>query len=108
MSKLDSVGKIMDVISSTKTLQDNGLGIFTTQVNRVDNGNPQFGKLWALWNDRTFGSQNSYQAIYDADKDKNVTEDEFKEAIYQKLGSLFTETAKTIENSQGSTVITFR
>lgn len=107
LSKLDSVGKIMDVISSTKTLQDNGLGIFTTQVNRVDNGNPQFGKLWALWNDRTFGSQNSYQAIYDADKDKNVTEDEFKEAIYQKLGSLFTETAKTIENSQGSTVITF-
>lgn len=107
LSKLDSVGKIMDVISSTKTLQDNGLGIFTTQVNRVDNGNPQFGKLWALWNDRTFGSQNSYQAIYDADKDKNVTEDEFKEAIYQKLGSLFIETAKTIENSQGSTVITF-
>lgn len=107
LSKLDSVGKIMDVILSTKTLQDNGLGIFTTQVNRVDNGNPQFEKLWALWNDRTFGSQNSYQAIYDADKDKNVTEDEFKEAIYQKLGSLFIETAKTIENSQGSTVITF-
>ncbi|AWX70024.1 hypothetical protein DP067_01415 [Mycoplasmopsis anatis] len=108
IQKLNSIGKIIDVVTSTKEISNGGLGVFKTQNSRIDSGNPQFGTVaWATWNDKTFGSKEFIKSIHDNDADKNVSEEEFAQAIYNNLSKLFRDGARVVESSQSSTVITF-
>ncbi|WP_436358776.1 hypothetical protein ACR34G_00210 [Mycoplasma sp. 480] len=55
--------KVVDVISSTTELKDGGYGILKLQSERLDRGNPQFGKFWGTWNDNILGNQEFYKNL---------------------------------------------
>ncbi|MCU9937724.1 hypothetical protein NW739_01460 [Mycoplasmopsis felis] len=40
-----SFDKILKVVTSTKDLKNNGIGVLTTQPTRFDSSNPQFSRM---------------------------------------------------------------
>lgn len=100
--KLLSFDKILKVVTSTKDLKNNGIGVLTTQPTRFDSSNPQFSHVWGRWNDRTFGNAEFYKTL----KGKGVTtKEQFVSAIEDNLSSLFSEWASTFTDPTATSVI---
>ncbi|MCU9931782.1 hypothetical protein NWE60_02030 [Mycoplasmopsis felis] len=97
-----SFDKILKVVTSTKDLKNNGIGVLTTQPTRFDSSNPQFSHVWGRWNDRTFGNAEFYKTL----KGKGVTtKEQFVSAIEDNLSSLFSEWASTFTDPTATSVI---
>ncbi|WP_025755175.1 hypothetical protein [Mycoplasmopsis cricetuli] len=102
-----SFDKILNVLTSTKTIENDGLGIFKTQNGRFDNSNPQFGSVvWDKWNDKTFGNVDFFNKLVtnnQVNKDLNW----FKQEIFKQLSENFEVGVRNINDSKGDTFIKF-
>ncbi|QZE12125.1 hypothetical protein [Mycoplasma sp. Ms02] len=97
-----AVNKVLNVISSTKPLSTNdGLGVFQTQPSRLDQGNPQFGKIWGIWNDNVFGNKQ----LYEKNRGKLTTEENFVGLIESQLNHQLGETVKALKQAKSSLYI---
>ncbi|WP_033161177.1 hypothetical protein [[Mycoplasma] collis] len=94
--------KVINVLTSNKTFNDNGYGIIQYQKERIGNANPQFGGAWwDIWNNQLFGNAKMYE-----DFQQNVkTEAAFKTKINEKIQSLYTEKVNALNSSQAEDFI---
>ncbi|WP_036459548.1 hypothetical protein [[Mycoplasma] imitans] len=95
-SNASIVSRILDVITSNKSYAENGTGIFETLPKRPGVSNPQFGTVWASWNERTFGNLEFFKSQIN-----NVTnEEQFKKVIREQLSQSMTTALSTITDAQ--------
>ncbi|MCU4706559.1 hypothetical protein [Mycoplasma sp. CSL7503-lung] len=99
-NKLKSVDKVLQVVASSRTIQEGGIGILSTQERRIDNSNPQFGQVWGNWNEKTVGNKVKLEEIKNSVNNK----EQFVAAIEDHLSYLFGETAKSITGKASLTV----
>ncbi|QIW62011.1 hypothetical protein [Mycoplasmopsis gallinacea] len=99
-----SVNVVLNVLTSTKSLQDNGIGILESQSGRIDGSNPQYGVVWGNWNDQTFGNKVWLESLAGLSGDKEINSiDKFTDAVASKLSDLFSQSANAINESNSST-----
>ncbi|MGZ9431634.1 hypothetical protein [Mycoplasma sp. CB776] len=89
--------KVVDVISSTSELKDGGYGILKLQQERLDRGNPQFGKFWGTWNDNILGNQEFYKSL----AENNVkTLEAFQTKLKEQFSKKFQESVAALDSSK--------
>ncbi|VEU59409.1 type 2 periplasmic-binding domain-containing protein [Mesomycoplasma neurolyticum] len=94
--------KIISVLTSDKTLKENGYGIIQYQDSRLDNANPQFGgAYWDLWNNQILGNAASYQQM----KTTIKTLDELKKAFADKFDKLYSDKVSALNSSNSEDFI---
>lgn len=104
-----SVGQVFDVITSTT----GSTGTFTSQSTRFDSQNPQFGGVWGLWNDQTFGNkiflEETAKKILETAGAKSATdlETEFKTEVTEKLHKLYTDKVAALKSANAEGKITW-
>lgn len=99
--KLLSFDKILNVITSTKTLDQGGVGILQTQPSRFDSSNPQFAFVWGRWNDQVLGNVEWYKQL----KSQNVNSAQtFLNVLENKFSEVFTEFANSLKDGASVSV----
>ncbi|QGZ97230.1 hypothetical protein GE118_00230 [Mycoplasma sp. NEAQ87857] len=88
-----AINKLFDVLTSEKSLEDNGLGVFKTQEGIINNYNPQYGDVWGAWNEQTMGNLEFLKDI------QANNEQEFKKAIEEKLNTQFKTLVEKVNKS---------
>ncbi|ADE19925.1 hypothetical protein [Mycoplasma crocodyli] len=98
-----AVDKVLNVLTSTKSIQDGGLGV-PNFGGRLDNSNPHFGNVaWGSWNESTFGNKTFLE-----EKSKTVkTFDDFVNVIETQLSTLYKQKIDAITATSGSGLIIF-
>lgn len=80
--KSKSFDKILNVIDSDKTIENQGVGILNTDNSRFDRSNPQFSStVWSAWNDQTFGSEVFHKSVLS----KIKSEEDFAKIFFDKV-----------------------
>ncbi|EFF41305.1 hypothetical protein [Mycoplasmopsis alligatoris] len=101
-----AVDKVLNVVTSTKTIAEGGLGILKTGT-RVDGSNPQFGSVaWGVWNDQTFGSK-PFLIETPALKADNVTLQQFTDAVEEQLHNLYKQKIEAINSTSSGNIVLF-
>ncbi|UUM19754.1 hypothetical protein NPA11_03220 [Mycoplasma sp. 1578d] len=96
-----SFDKILDVLTSHKSIKDGGVGEIKFQPNRIDHSNPILtASLWGNWNDQTFGNVQFLQNIAKENTNKDLQW--FQNKIMGKLTERYDETTSTINKQPGS------
>ncbi|WP_435128872.1 hypothetical protein ACR82Z_03510 [Mycoplasma sp. 6243] len=103
-NKSISVNFVFNVLTSSKKLQEQGLGILQVQPTRFDNSNPNLKTVWSNWNDKTFGSAEWYRSL----GDKLQTQDKFLSAMEDKLSADYTETLNAINSGNLPVRVVFK
>ncbi|APJ38095.1 hypothetical protein [Mycoplasmopsis pullorum] len=112
--KNGAINKILDVVTSRRSIEDGGLGVLTTLTERIDHSNPQFAStVWGIWNDSTFGNKVFIKET--ADKilaKKTETPDldakaEFTAAVLEQMSKLYSDKAKIMTETALQLVVTF-
>lgn len=99
--KLLSFDKILNVITSTKTLDQGGVGILQTQPSRFDSSNPRFAFVWGRWNDQVLGNVEWYKQL----KSQNVNSAQtFLNVLENKFSEVFTEFANSLKDGASVSV----
>ncbi|WP_036458688.1 hypothetical protein [Mycoplasma leonicaptivi] len=98
----DSFGtstRLLNVITSTKGLKDNGVGRFITQDSRLDNSNPQFKVVWEVMNDLSFGKISEFPVL--AQKGVNTFE-KYVAAMEEIINDAMVQKINTIKSGNSS------